>query len=124
NTAPTSNHYDPSRMEPGYPWPEFLSEDSITYKPATAIFAREKELVSPPSRIEAKLSHSSTPDSKSNSQNQADSNSGFSLPKIYDPSVEEPRWQDFCRRHDLYKFDSVDSSKPSYRIETLTPYPR
>src|SRR5206468_3749578 len=52
---------------------------------------KEKELVSPPSRIEAKLSHSSTPDSKSNSQNQADSNSCFSLPKIYDPSFEETR---------------------------------
>ena len=79
--------------------------------------------MSPPSRIEAKLSHSSTPDSKSNSQNQADSNSAFSLPKIYDPSVEEPRWQDFWRRHDLYKFDSVDSSKPTYSIDTPPPYP-
>src|SRR5213593_2176644 len=84
---------------------------------------KEKELVLPPSRIEAKLSHSSTPDSKSNSQNQADSNSAFSLPKIYDPSVEEPIWQDFWRRRDLYKFDSVDSSKPTYSIDTPPPYP-
>src|SRR5438093_12846573 len=84
---------------------------------------KEKELVSPPSGLEAKLSHSSTPDSKSDFQNQADSNLGFSLPKIYDASVEELKRQDLWGRRDLYKFDCADSSKPTDSYDITPPYP-
>ncbi|TMI24755.1 valine--tRNA ligase, partial [Candidatus Bathyarchaeota archaeon] len=45
------------------------------------------------------------------------------MSKTYDPSIEEPRWQEYWRKHNLYKFDTTDQSRPTYSIDTPPPYP-
>ena len=45
------------------------------------------------------------------------------LSRTYDPSVQEPRWQEHWKEIDLYRFKSGDSSSPTYSIDTPPPYP-
>ncbi|OLD03773.1 MAG: valine--tRNA ligase [Crenarchaeota archaeon 13_1_40CM_3_53_5] len=47
----------------------------------------------------------------------------FSLPKEYEPSAEEPKWQEYWADGRVYAYDPRDDSKPPYGIDTPPPYP-
>ncbi len=51
------------------------------------------------------------------------SNQTFSLPKEYEPSLEEPKWQESWAGKGIYAYDPKDNSKPTYSIDTPPPYP-
>ena len=61
--------------------------------------------------------------SESDSRIETDLGHVYSLPKTYDPSVEEPKWQKFWESSNLYHFDSDDNVRPAYSIDTPPPYP-
>jgi valyl-tRNA synthetase len=45
------------------------------------------------------------------------------LPKTYDFSAIEPKWQKKWEEEDIYRFDWNDKTKPTYSIDTPPPYP-
>jgi valyl-tRNA synthetase len=47
----------------------------------------------------------------------------YSLPKNYEPSTEEPKWQQWWQDRKVHRFDPGDSSRPVYSIDTPPPYP-
>lgn len=48
------------------------------------------------------------------------------MPKRYDPSKVEPRWQEFWQRPDIYeaayKFDKEDTARPVFVVDTPPPF--
>ncbi len=42
---------------------------------------------------------------------------------MYDPIVEEPKWQKFWENNNLYHFDLTDKTRPTFSIDTPPPYP-
>lgn len=50
-------------------------------------------------------------------------NQSYSLPKSYDPLVEEPRWQQWWQDRGTHRFDPSDIARPVYSIDTPPPYP-
>ena len=47
----------------------------------------------------------------------------YSLPKSYEPSTEEPKWQQRWQDKKVHRFDPSDTSRPTYSIDTPPPYP-
>ena len=47
----------------------------------------------------------------------------YSLPKSYEPSTEEPKWQQWWQDKKVHRFDPGDPSRPTYSIDTPPPYP-
>ncbi len=45
------------------------------------------------------------------------------IPRIYNPIEHESRWQEVWDNTDIYKFNSLDSDRPTYSIDSPPPYP-
>jgi len=43
------------------------------------------------------------------------------IPQKYDPKKVEKKWQEFWEQNDVYSFDTKDSKKPIYSIDTPPP---
>jgi valyl-tRNA synthetase len=69
------------------------------------------------------LSRSAIPKSKHGSSKGPLSESDLSLPKTYDPAVDEPKWQEYWQGLDMYHFDPEDNVRSTYSIDTPPPYP-
>ena len=79
-------------------------------------------LASPPSRIGPILK----PRPSETGQNSEGGNAlgqSYSLPKSYEPSTEEPKWQQWWQDKKVHRFDPSDTSRPTYSIDTPPPYP-
>ncbi len=50
-------------------------------------------------------------------------NHAYSLPKTYDASAEEPKWQQWWLDRKVNSFDPFDRTRPTYTIDTPPPYP-
>jgi len=69
------------------------------------------------------LSRQTSHSSKSESRNEPNPDQNYTLPKAYDPAVEEPKWQKYWQDKNLYHFDPHDKDRPTYSIDTPPPYP-
>ncbi len=61
--------------------------------------------------------------SEQSSGKEAGLSQTYSLPKNYDPSIEEPKWQQWWQDKGVYNFDSDDTTRLAYSIDTPPPYP-
>ncbi len=52
-----------------------------------------------------------------------DLSQSFTLPKEYDPSIEEPKWHKWWEENKVYRFDATNVVRPTYSIDTPPPYP-
>jgi len=57
------------------------------------------------------------------SNNQPRPEPSYSLPKQYDPIIEEAKWQRLWSEKDINRFDRADVTKPTFSIDTPPPYP-
>jgi valyl-tRNA synthetase len=69
------------------------------------------------------LSHSDGRAAEISSENQQSQSHEYTLSKNYDPILEEAKWRESWRQHDVYRFDLSDKSRKTFSIDTPPPYP-
>jgi len=69
------------------------------------------------------LSTHSTSTARGPPGEKKDLTQSFILPKEYDPSTEEPKWQKRWEDGGIYSFDAENNVRPTYSIDTPPPYP-
>jgi len=69
------------------------------------------------------LSSSPTSEPKNSSHAGSASSHDYVLGKNFDPATQEPKWREYWREHDIYRFDPHDKSRKTFSIDTPPPYP-
>ena len=69
------------------------------------------------------MSPSSPKDTPLSSEANPEYSRSYSLPKEYDPAIEEPKWQRWWTEKGVHSFKAPEPNRPTYSIDTPPPYP-